>query len=71
MDDYDNMENYFSGALAPEEMKQFDEKIQNDPAFAEEVAFYCMSVQAVKNQLAEEKKKRLKEIYKEQNTSYK
>jgi tetratricopeptide (TPR) repeat protein len=67
MDDYDYMENYFSGALSPEEMKQFDEKIQNDPAFAEDVAFYCISVQEIKNQVAEEKKKRFKEIYKEQN----
>jgi tetratricopeptide (TPR) repeat protein len=67
MDDYDYMENYFSGVLSPEEMKQFDEKIQNDPAFAEDVAFYCISVQEIKNQVAEEKKKRFKEIYKEQN----
>jgi tetratricopeptide (TPR) repeat protein len=64
MDNYDYMENYFSGALSPEEMKQFNEKIQNDPAFAEDVAFYCISVQEIKNQVAEEKKKRFKEIYK-------
>src|SRR5664279_2504422 len=63
MDDYDYMENYFSGAISPEEMKRFDEKIQNDPAFAEDVAFYCISVQEIKNQVAEEKKKRFKEIY--------
>jgi tetratricopeptide (TPR) repeat protein len=66
MDDYEYISNYFKGVLSPEERIQFDRKIQDDPAFAEDVAFYCSSMQEIKDQLAEEKKKRFREIYKEE-----
>jgi tetratricopeptide (TPR) repeat protein len=63
MDEYDYIGNYFNGLLSQEEMKRFDEKIQQDPAFAEDVAFYCSSLQQIKNQLVEEKKTRFRELY--------
>jgi tetratricopeptide (TPR) repeat protein len=67
MKDEEYISNYFKEALTPEEMKQFDQKIQQDPAFAEAVAFYCSTLQEIKDQLAEEKKKRFREIYEQQN----
>ena len=67
MEDYVYISDYFNGALAPDAMKQFDQKIQEDPAFAEEVAFYCSTMQEVKDQLAEEKKKRFRELYQQNN----
>ena len=63
MEDYDYIGNYFNGSLSAEEMKRFDEKIRDDRAFAEEVAFYCSAQQEIKRRLPEEKKKRFREIY--------
>ncbi len=54
---------YFDKNLSPDEMRQFDQKIQDDPVFADEVAFYCSSLSALKDQMNEEKKKRFREIY--------
>ena len=61
------IDNYFKGKFLPEEKKLFEQRIAEDPAFAEEVAFYLSAQQAGKAHLAEEKKKRFKELY-EQNS---
>ena len=63
MEDYEYISDYFNRSLSAEEMKQFDQKIQEDPVFAEEVAFYCSSLSVIKDELSEEKKKRFREIY--------
>jgi tetratricopeptide (TPR) repeat protein len=67
MDDYNYIDNYFKGMLPPEEMKRFDQKIQEDPAFAENIAFYCSTMQEIKNQVAENKKQRFREMYDKAN----
>ena len=69
MDDYNYMDDYFKGTLSPEEMKRFDQKIQQDPAFAEDLAFYCGTMQEIKNQVEEEKKERFRNLYKQGKTS--
>jgi len=63
MSDFNHISDYFSGTLSPEEMKLFDQKIIQDPAFAEEVAFYCNALQETKNQLDTEKKNRFRKLY--------
>ena len=50
-------------------MKQFDEKIQQNPVFAEQVAFYCITIQEIKKQVAEEKKQRFRKIYNQRNNN--
>jgi tetratricopeptide (TPR) repeat protein len=59
------IESYFKGELSAGERMEFDQKISDDPAFAEEVAFYCSAMDAVKEDLAEEKKKQFRKIYEE------
>jgi tetratricopeptide (TPR) repeat protein len=64
MNEYGYISNYFEGSLAAEERRQFDEKIQQDPAFAEEVAAFCSMMEAIKEQAVKEKKERFREMYK-------
>lgn len=59
----DYIDHYFQGAQRPEEITEFERRISEDPAFAEEVAFYLSAKQALKEELAEKKKSRFKEIY--------
>lgn len=63
MTDLNYIDSYFKGELSAPDLQQFEQKIANDPAFAEQVAFYCSSLVTLKNELAEEKKKRFRAIY--------
>ncbi|HTQ29218.1 MAG TPA: tetratricopeptide repeat protein [Puia sp.] len=63
MDNLEYIDSYFKGEMAAGEARQFDQKIQDDPAFAEEVAYYLSVLMAGKEQVAEEKKQRFREIY--------
>jgi anti-sigma factor RsiW len=57
MENYpDYIEAYFSGALSPEERKEFEKRIEMDKNFAEEVAFYLSAKQVLKEELIKEKK---------------
>ncbi len=60
---YDQIAAYFNGGLSEEAILKFDLQVQSDPAFAEAVAFYFSSQQAVLAQLADEKKQRFRELY--------
>jgi tetratricopeptide (TPR) repeat protein len=60
-----NIDSYFKGVLTPEETRVFEQKLIDDPAFAEEVAFYCSAMQVIKEELAEEKKMQFRKIYDE------
>jgi tetratricopeptide (TPR) repeat protein len=68
MSDLTYIDSYFKRELTAEEIRNFDQKVKDDPVFAEEVAFYCSSMHAIKNQLAEEKKKQFRKIYDERKT---
>jgi tetratricopeptide (TPR) repeat protein len=63
MDEYEHISDYFNGLLSAAEMARFDENIQQDPAFAENVAFYLQAIQELKGQVAAEKKGRFRELY--------
>ena len=54
--------NYFSAIPTPEIKKEFEDKIQSDPLFAEDVAFYLSAHKAIKED-AETIKQRFKDIY--------
>ena len=40
MDNLDYIESYFTNVLAPDQAREFEKRIESDPVFAEEVAFY-------------------------------
>jgi len=66
MQDLEYIDDYFRGALSPEENLVFEQRIENDNAFAEEVAFYVSALQVMRNQLTEESKTRFKQLYEKQ-----
>jgi tetratricopeptide (TPR) repeat protein len=57
------IDQYFQGTPLPEETSEFERRITEDPVFAEEVAFYLSARRILKEQAAEEKKSRFREIY--------
>jgi tetratricopeptide (TPR) repeat protein len=63
MDNNEYIDSYFREEHSAAATAAFDEKVKQDPAFAEAVAFYCSTMQIAKNQLAAEKKQHFREIY--------
>ncbi len=59
------IDSYFNKELSVEERRIFDLRIEQDPAFAEEVAFYLTTLNTAKAELATQKKERFREIYQE------
>ena len=59
------IDSYFNKELSVEECRIFDLRIEQDPAFAEEVAFYLTTLNTAKAELATQKKERFREIYNE------
>ena len=57
------IEGYFSKEMPAEEIKKFEQRILEDPIFAEEVAFYLSARQVAQDQGSAEKKERFREIY--------
>lgn len=63
MDNAAYIEDYFAGTPHPEGIRIFEERVQTDPAFAEEVAFY-LSVHTLAGEIAQSRKKQqFREIY--------
>ena len=56
------IDDYFTGNLNPEERKHFEKQMETDKNFAEQVAFYLAAKQALKEELAEEKKEWFREL---------
>ena len=63
MESLEYIESYFEKKLSPDETGKFEQRIKDEPNFAEEVSFYLASKQAAMSTLAEEKKNRFREIY--------
>lgn len=66
MDTLEYIDGYFSGGYPPEEAGVFEKKIQNDPVFAEQVAYYLSARAAGKEMYVEERKRRFRELLAEQ-----
>jgi tetratricopeptide (TPR) repeat protein len=66
---YEYIDSYFKGVFTPEETSRFEKKIEEDPAFAAEVAFYLSALQVARDEQALEKKRRFREIYQSGNTA--
>jgi hypothetical protein len=65
MDSLEYIDGYFNKDPSAEEARLFEKKIQDDPIFAEEVAFYLSAYSVLREEQAEEKKKNFREIYRQ------
>jgi tetratricopeptide (TPR) repeat protein len=63
MDSLEYIDAYFGGEFSPEETNQFEKRIQEDPVFADEVAYFLSARAAFKEVNVEERKARFREIY--------
>jgi tetratricopeptide (TPR) repeat protein len=67
MENAEYIESYFTNKFPAEQAEEFEKRIESDPDFAEEVAFY-LSVHRVARELAEtEKKEHFKKLYQSQS----
>ncbi len=66
MENLEFIENYFKGINDDVQKQQFEKKILEDAAFAEEVAFYISANGVIQQNIQEEKKQRFREIYNQQ-----
>ncbi len=69
MDNLDYIDRYFKNELAPEGARQFGDKIESDPAFAEEVAFYLTALEVSGEDAEAGKKQRFREVYRQKTAS--
>jgi len=67
MDNLEYIDGYFKNPEQKERREEFEQKIINDPAFAEDVSFYISTHELVQSELNAESKKRFREIYEEQD----
>jgi tetratricopeptide (TPR) repeat protein len=63
MDSLEYIDDFFKGHFASDEARLFEERIQQDPVFAEEVAFYIMTFATLKEDHAEERRTSFRQIY--------
>lgn len=63
------IDQFFKGSMNAEELKAFEKRIKEDPAFAEELSFYISSVQVLRDEVAEEKKERFRAIWRKKKQS--
>jgi tetratricopeptide (TPR) repeat protein len=65
MDSLEYIDAYYGGELSAEETSQFEKRIQEDPTFADEVAYYLGARVAFKEANVEERKIRFRELYRQ------
>ena len=63
MDNLDYIEDYFTNTPGPELVREFENRIQTDSEFAEEVAFYLSALKTATEISREEKKSQFRELY--------
>ncbi len=69
MDNLDYIESYFTDGPDPVRTREFENRIESDPAFAEQVAFYLSAFQVSGEAARIVKKEHFKEIYKKNHTA--
>ena len=65
MDPLEYIDSYFGGESSPEEASQFEKRVQEDPVFADEVAYYLGARAMLKEANVEERKARFRELYRQ------
>ncbi len=69
MDNLDYIDSYFKNELPPEGARQFGNKIESDPAFAEEVAFYLTALESSGENAEAGKRQRFRELYQQKTAA--
>jgi tetratricopeptide (TPR) repeat protein len=59
----DYIEQFLKGELSPEQIRDIDNRIVNDPEFASEMAFHISSIQALRTEANQQFKQRFRTIY--------
>jgi len=65
MESLEYIDAYFAGEFPPEEVGRFEKRIEEDPAFADEVAYYLGVLSAAREANRTERKERFRELYRE------
>lgn len=65
MDNTEYIESYFTNELVPDQAREFEKRIESDPIFAEEVAFYLSAFKISRELAQTEKKEHFKKLYKD------
>ncbi|HTI93292.1 MAG TPA: tetratricopeptide repeat protein [Puia sp.] len=63
MDNLDYIDQYFERQPSPQEAARFEKRVQEDPVFADHVAYYLSTRIALKEMQAGEKEKEFRELY--------
>jgi len=66
--DLEYIDAFFNGMLRPEEAKRFEQRIEQDKDFAEEVSFYLSAKQTLKGQADLERKEWFRELLAQQES---
>jgi tetratricopeptide (TPR) repeat protein len=69
MDNTDYIESYFTNELVPDKAREFEKRIESDPGFAEEVAFYLSALTVSREFAHAGKKEHFKTLYQENSTA--
>lgn len=70
MDSFEYIDDYFKGIMPEEQKIKFQERLQADKVFEEDVAFYLGLTQVARNQNQLDKKKLFKDLYYEEQSSH-
>ena len=70
MDNTDYIESYFTNELVPDQAREFEKRIESDPGFAEEVAFYLSALNVSREVAQTEKKATFQKTLPGYNTGY-
>ena len=65
MESLEYIDAYFGGEFPPEEASRFEKRIQEDPVFADEVAYYLGVLSAGREANRTERKERFRELYRD------
>lgn len=68
MDNTDYIESYFTNELLPDQAGEFEKRIESDPDFAEEVAFYLSALTVTREVALTEKKEHFNKLYRDNYT---
>jgi tetratricopeptide (TPR) repeat protein len=69
MDNIEYIESYFTSAQDPDRTREFNQRIESNKEFAEEVAFYLAALDVSRETSQLEKKRNFKEIYQKNTTA--
>ena len=68
MKNLEYIDEYFRGEMLPGQKREFEERIEEDQAFAEDVAFYISAREVARQEVIKGKKRRFNELYKQSDT---